>query len=144
MASSRSIITTHKLNKELDLQSLFVLHVHSCTHWLRPRPPPRIWAHIRECYWSAKIDNISLCPPATTAHMRIFIPNERGKPAATSYVFYFQVQKLQKYFYWIHPPLLPSCIASQSSIFKYILSFPPASAGHLQTSRRMESDTISF
>jgi hypothetical protein len=24
---------------ELDLQSLFGLHVHSCTHWLRPRNP---------------------------------------------------------------------------------------------------------
>ncbi len=24
---------------ELDLQSLFELHVHSCTHWLRPRNP---------------------------------------------------------------------------------------------------------
>jgi hypothetical protein len=34
----------------LDLQSLYGHHVHSCTHWLRPRnrnPPPRIWAHIR-------------------------------------------------------------------------------------------------
>jgi hypothetical protein len=37
---------------ELDLKSLFGLHVHSCTHWLRPRNPPpppsapRIWAHI--------------------------------------------------------------------------------------------------
>jgi hypothetical protein len=40
-----------RLNMELDLQSLFGLHVHSCTRWLRPRnaapPPPRIWAHIR-------------------------------------------------------------------------------------------------
>jgi hypothetical protein len=25
---------------DLDLQSLFGLHVHSCTHWLRPRTPP--------------------------------------------------------------------------------------------------------
>jgi hypothetical protein len=48
---------------ELDLRNLFGLHVHSCTHWLRPRkhpPPPRIWAHIRGRYWSAKIDDISL------------------------------------------------------------------------------------
>ncbi len=30
----------HRLNIELDLQSLFGLHVHSCTHWLRPRNPP--------------------------------------------------------------------------------------------------------
>jgi hypothetical protein len=26
----------HRLNMELDLKSLFGLHVHSCTHWLRP------------------------------------------------------------------------------------------------------------
>jgi hypothetical protein len=33
----------HRLNMELDLQSLFGLQVHSCTHWLRPSnpsPPP--------------------------------------------------------------------------------------------------------
>jgi hypothetical protein len=38
--------------------------VYSCTHWLGPRnsspPPPRIWAHLRGRYWSAKIDDISL------------------------------------------------------------------------------------
>jgi hypothetical protein len=36
------------LNMELDLQSFFRLHEHSCTHWLRPatpRPPPGIWAN---------------------------------------------------------------------------------------------------
>jgi hypothetical protein len=50
---------------ELDLQSLFGLHVHSCTHWLRPRnpPPPAFWAHIRGRYWSAKIDDTSLRLP---------------------------------------------------------------------------------
>jgi hypothetical protein len=66
---------------ELDVQSLFGLHVHSCTHWLRPRnlppphvyscthwlrprnpPPPRIWAHIGGRNWSAKIDDI-FCDP---------------------------------------------------------------------------------
>ncbi len=30
-----------------------------------PSPPPRIWAHIRGRYWSTKIDDISLWPPAT-------------------------------------------------------------------------------
>jgi hypothetical protein len=32
----------HRLNMELDLRSLFGLHVHSCTHWMIPRPatPP--------------------------------------------------------------------------------------------------------
>ncbi len=41
------------------------------THWLRPRKPPphRIWAHIRGRYWSAKIDDISLCPPAIGASL---------------------------------------------------------------------------
>jgi hypothetical protein len=43
--------------------------VYSCTHWLRPRkspppPLPLIWAHIRERYWSAKTDDISMQPPA--------------------------------------------------------------------------------
>jgi hypothetical protein len=34
----------NRLNMELDLLSLFGLHVHSCTHRLRPRiPPPRIY-----------------------------------------------------------------------------------------------------
>ncbi len=55
----------HRLNMKLDkldLQSLFGLHVHSCTRWLRPRnaPPPRIWPHIRGRYWSANTDDISL------------------------------------------------------------------------------------
>ncbi len=51
----------HKLNMELHLQSLFGLHVHSCTYWWDPAtPPPPIWAHIRGRYWSAKIDDISL------------------------------------------------------------------------------------
>ncbi len=49
-----------------DLQSLFGLHVHSCTHLAEtPQPPsPRNWAHIRGRYWSAKIDDISLWPPS--------------------------------------------------------------------------------
>ena len=38
MQIARSI---DRLNVELDLQSLFGLHVHSCTHWLRPRNPQR-------------------------------------------------------------------------------------------------------
>jgi hypothetical protein len=37
-----SLRVTYRLNIELDLRSLFGLHVHSCTHWLRARnlPPP--------------------------------------------------------------------------------------------------------
>ncbi len=55
---------------ELDLQSLFGLHVHTAQlHSLAesqpetpattsPSPPAFGWAHIRERYWSAKIDDI--------------------------------------------------------------------------------------
>jgi hypothetical protein len=35
---------------ELDLQSLFGLHVHSCAHWLRPRnnpPPPHLGSNTK-------------------------------------------------------------------------------------------------
>ncbi len=55
----KKYVLPHLLNIELDRQSLFGLHVHSCSHWLRPR----IWAHIRGRYWSAKIDGNSLWPP---------------------------------------------------------------------------------
>jgi hypothetical protein len=30
----------NRINIELDLQSLFGLHVYSCTHWLRPHNSP--------------------------------------------------------------------------------------------------------
>ncbi len=61
----------HRKNMELDLQSFFGLHVHSCTHWLRPRMqpsrPPPIPPHLDSYtigrYWLAKIDDISLWPP---------------------------------------------------------------------------------
>ncbi len=61
----------HRLNVELDFQSLFGLHVQClCTAVLigwgpATTPRPRIWAHIlvRGRYWSAKIDDISLWPP---------------------------------------------------------------------------------
>ncbi len=58
----------HRLNMELDLQCLFGLHVYTvqmCSLAETPHPPPlpRIWAHIRGRYWSAKIDDISLWPP---------------------------------------------------------------------------------
>jgi hypothetical protein len=48
---------------ELDLQSLFGLHVHSCTHWLRLRnspPPPHLGLYTRVLLVSQKIDDISL------------------------------------------------------------------------------------
>ncbi len=53
-----SVGYSHRLNMEVDLQSLFGLHVtwcalHSCTHWLRPRnspPSPRIWIRITRAF----------------------------------------------------------------------------------------------
>ncbi len=41
-ARAQFIVKNHRLNMELELQSLFGLHVHSCTHWLRPWLRPRI------------------------------------------------------------------------------------------------------
>jgi hypothetical protein len=49
---------------ELDLQSLFGLHAHSISHWLRPRKPfPRILGSYMITLLVAKIDDISLWPP---------------------------------------------------------------------------------
>jgi hypothetical protein len=44
---------TVPLNIELDLQSLFGLHVHSCSHWLRPcnPSPPHLGLYVRGPYW---------------------------------------------------------------------------------------------
>ncbi len=53
----------HRLNMELDLQSLFGLDVTWCSHWLRPRnpsPPLAFGLTYEGRYWSAKIDDISL------------------------------------------------------------------------------------
>jgi hypothetical protein len=55
----------HRLNMELDLQSLFRLHVYTAVLIGRnpaTPPSPRIWAHKRGRYryWLAKIDDISL------------------------------------------------------------------------------------
>jgi hypothetical protein len=45
----------HRLYMELVLQNLFGLHMHSCTHWLRPRntPPPPILRAFRLTYEGA-------------------------------------------------------------------------------------------
>ncbi len=57
------IAFNHRLNLELDLQSFICTAV--LIGWDPATPPsPRIWAHIRGRYWSAKIDDISLWPPA--------------------------------------------------------------------------------
>jgi hypothetical protein len=57
------MVEIHRLNMELDLQSLFgLLCTAALIDWLRPynAPPLRIWAHIRGRYWSAEIDDIFL------------------------------------------------------------------------------------
>ncbi len=72
----RARLSRHRMNcllhqMELDLRSLFGLHVHSCSHCLRPRnslPSPRFWAHKRGRYWSAKIDD-TLCNPLPPVSM---------------------------------------------------------------------------
>jgi hypothetical protein len=77
-------VKTIRLNMELYRQSLFGLHVHCYTHWPRPRilqplPPPRIWAHIRERYWSAKDRCLtSLCVPLATCNVK-FAPKESAE-----------------------------------------------------------------
>ncbi len=60
---SRNQVWIHRLNMELDLQSLFgLLCAAVLIGWDPATPPPRIciWAQIRGRYWSAKIDDISL------------------------------------------------------------------------------------
>jgi hypothetical protein len=51
------VLSCHRLNMEVDLQSLFGLHVRTQLYSLAltpqpPPPPPLIWAHIRGRYWS--------------------------------------------------------------------------------------------
>jgi hypothetical protein len=56
-----------RLNMELDLQSLFLLHVHSCTHWLRPRNsplPPHLGSYTRALFvisYSPMVVTTCLC-----------------------------------------------------------------------------------
>ncbi len=67
----------HRLNMELDLRTLFGLHVHCTLYttlfigWDPATLPSRrhIWAHIRGHYWSAKIDYISCEPLAKTYNL---------------------------------------------------------------------------
>jgi hypothetical protein len=57
------IYSMHRLNMELDLQSLFGLMctaVYSLAETPQLLQSPRIWAYIRGRYWSAKIEDVSL------------------------------------------------------------------------------------
>ncbi len=56
----------HRLNIELDLQSLFG------RQGPRNSPLPLTWAHIRGRFWSAKIDDISICDPLYPSILYIF------------------------------------------------------------------------
>jgi hypothetical protein len=80
----------HRLNMELDLQSLFGLPCAAVLiSYKTQHPPPRIWAHIRGRYWSAEIDNIFLCPllfrnPLQRPFISEFkCENNHGKPSLT-------------------------------------------------------------
>ncbi len=54
-------VRQHRLNTEIDLQSLFGLHVHSGTHWLRLcNLPPEFELIYEGAYWSDKVDDIFL------------------------------------------------------------------------------------
>ncbi len=59
----------HRLNMELDLQSLFWLHVHSCTHWLRdrasPPPPPHLGSKARALLVSQDRRHLFVTPLGT-------------------------------------------------------------------------------
>ncbi len=58
------VAVLNRLNLSLDLQSLGTPCAQLYSLAETPQsPPPRIWAHIRERYWSAKVDDISLWPP---------------------------------------------------------------------------------
>ncbi len=64
----------HRLNMELDLQSLFGLHVLSCTHWLRQHPSPRIWLTNRAIIYAPKCGGggdcgVSANEMSTAVHM---------------------------------------------------------------------------
>jgi len=90
---------------ELDIRSLFGLHVQSCTHRLRPRSPrpSRIWAHIRGRYWSAKIDNIStyLCNPLVHAKFRVQEEKAVHHLESISGTVIFHKNNSDSYIYWI-------------------------------------------
>ncbi len=74
----------HRLNMELDLQSFFGLHVHICTHWLRPRhplPPPHSHAFglIYEGAIGQPRQTTSLCDPLSQRKVQAYATACRPK-----------------------------------------------------------------
>jgi hypothetical protein len=53
-----------------------------------PPTPPGIWAHIRGRYWSAKIDDISLWPPALISPQDMFIVQSASDSTAHEQFFF--------------------------------------------------------
>jgi hypothetical protein len=75
----------HRLNMEFDLQSLFGLHLYSCTHWLRP-----LFSHLGS-YTSALLvsqdrRHLFVTPCSTVSKAELFPQRCNGNPI---YVFLF-------------------------------------------------------
>jgi hypothetical protein len=79
-AKNYPCVDTKGLNMEVDLQSLFGLHVTLCEQLYSlsetPQlpPPPAFGLLLRGRYWSAKIDDISLSPPGWYLLCNILLP----------------------------------------------------------------------
>ncbi len=71
---------------ELDLQSLFGLRVHSCTHWLRPCNPPHppTFGLIYEDAIGQPRKAISLCVPCDRIYSPSFLENKPKTPVSIS------------------------------------------------------------
>jgi hypothetical protein len=68
-------LINHKLNMKLDLQSLFGLHVHSCTHWLRPRNlthPMHLGSYTRALLVSQDRQHLFVTPCCNYAKYTVF------------------------------------------------------------------------
>ncbi len=113
---------SHRLNMELDLQSLYGLHVYSCTHLPRPSnsPSTRSWAHIRGHYWSAKIDDISL--EASSQYMQAYYRTVLLKRVLTGRM------DLWIAFYIIYFHYLTCCVGLQGSALSGFLQVRSAAA----------------
>jgi hypothetical protein len=60
----------HGLNRELDFQSLFGIHVHSCSHWLRLLipPPPHLGSYTRALLVSQGRRHLFVNPWSAESH----------------------------------------------------------------------------